>query len=1642
MIRLIQRRLIIPRGDTGAFSIPTTAATSIGDVAIFTIFDCITRTKLFEKNVEIEGNSVTFNFSHNDTVNLKPGKYLWDIKFYKNPVFADGKLVNGEEIDSLYAGFSLPDCEIRETGDDLLISPNAPTATLSPVQLDIISSALIEVHEAVEKTETNVEHYPTIIENVWYLWDADLGEYASTGVHANCIPGGTTGQVYKKHSDADYDAEWGDETDPTVPAWAKAAQKPSYTAAEVGALPDDTFIPSNTSDLNNDSNFAVDANYVHTDNNYTTEEKNKLTGIAAGAEVNVNADWNAVSGDAQILNKPTNVSAFTNDAGYLTQHQDISGKADKTDTVLLTTLSRDRKTNTTVGTGSIAWGVTPEASGTYSTAVGGATTASGTYSTAIGQGTQASAVNAVAEGAYTVASGSNSHTEGMSTIANHRAQHALGEWNEADDSAANYDARGNYVVIVGNGAQDARSNAYTLDWSGNAWHAGKVSAGTVNSPATPTAANDLTTKSYVDTAISTLNTMVLHICTAEEYNAETGIPTVQTPDTNTLYLVPGGSSNNLYIEWAYVNNAWEKFGSADIDLSVYALKSDTILETTLSRGRKDNTTVGVASLAFGNLVTASGIYSQAVGSGATASGMAAHAEGLATTASGSAAHAEGWIADATGDYSHAEGRNTTASGEYSHAEGLNTTASYNHSHAEGNGTVASGLTSHAEGSGAQAQGAYSHAEGRNTIANGDGSHVSGFYNIADSYTSWPEWVASTSYEVGDKVKVTTTENNETTVKGYICKTANNDASFTTSKWTADSLMNYAEIVGNGTAFATRSNARALDWDGNEYLAGDLYVHANNDSSGGTKVAKVTDIPTNISTFTNDVGYLTTHQDISGKVDKSAIDDAGITAVSYTILKDETVTTATDATHTYPYAGSSGGSLSPKYKYRVTVDGNEYILRAYEFFHYNYVGTVLNSAKGFTYLGNPELYIDNITGICTPIYDVPFCLIYESVQLAGIQIYTDSAGEHTIKIERINLTKKDLPYSLIFGDEEAIIKKQTSNATSYYGVSVGENSIESARGAMAMGFCNTVSNEFSSAIGVNNQSSGWGSSARGGFSIASDRCSIADGYYVRATGEAAHAEGYDNEASGKYSHVEGTKCIASGQSSHAEGQNCTASANASHAEGLNTNATNYMAHAEGQTTTASGMCSHAEGNQTIANHKSQHVFGEYNIADVSSAASSARGDYLEIVGNGTAKTARSNAYTLDWSGNGRFNGDVYVGCNADSTGGTKVATVSQIPTVPVTDVQINGSSILSSGVANVPIADSETFGVVKASSARGVGMSNGLLTITPATVDMIKAGTDWYKPLGVRDLHASTFYGLAKAAGADMKNIANTTVGTYPDAQKAAIQHMLGTDTNLADYESDTTADQAYAIGELFMLNGKLHQATAAIAINDTFTVGTNCAVVNAADVFPHDVKVNGSSVVANGVANIPLASSSNFGAVKALGSTTGIQVDSGVLAIIGATSLAIKQGSSGTLAPITPSKQEEAVFYGLAKAAGDTTQSASSNAVGTYTSAAKAAIHSMLGTEDLVEVGFVEEVSGTTPTITGQANYRYICGEVATLSITPPSTGTIDVLFTSGSTATVLTLPNTVKLPSWFDYTNLDVNTTYELLISDGVYGSVMSWAT
>ena len=53
-------------------------------------------------------------------------------------------------------------------------------------------------------------------------------------------------------------------------------------------------------------------------NDYTDAEKSKLSGIEAGAQKNVKPDWSAGSGaDSEILNKPTKLSEFSNDEGFI-----------------------------------------------------------------------------------------------------------------------------------------------------------------------------------------------------------------------------------------------------------------------------------------------------------------------------------------------------------------------------------------------------------------------------------------------------------------------------------------------------------------------------------------------------------------------------------------------------------------------------------------------------------------------------------------------------------------------------------------------------------------------------------------------------------------------------------------------------------------------------------------------------------------------------------------------------------------------------------------------------------------------------------------------------------------------------------------------------------------------------------------------------------------------------------------------------------------------------------------------------------------------------------------------------------------------------------------------------------------------------
>lgn len=164
--------------------------------------------------------------------------------------------------------------------------------------------------------------------------------------------------VSELNNDAGYLTSY-TETDPTVPSWAKASSKPSYTASEVGAvpttrkvngkalssditlsasdvsaLPSSTSIPSKTSDLTNDSGFIT--GYTETDPtvpswakqsskpSYTAAEvgavptTRKVNGKALSADITLSAsDVSALPSSTAI---PSKTSDLTNDSGFLTSY--------------------------------------------------------------------------------------------------------------------------------------------------------------------------------------------------------------------------------------------------------------------------------------------------------------------------------------------------------------------------------------------------------------------------------------------------------------------------------------------------------------------------------------------------------------------------------------------------------------------------------------------------------------------------------------------------------------------------------------------------------------------------------------------------------------------------------------------------------------------------------------------------------------------------------------------------------------------------------------------------------------------------------------------------------------------------------------------------------------------------------------------------------------------------------------------------------------------------------------------------------------------------------------------------------------------------------------------------------------------------
>ena len=1043
--------------------------------------------------------------------------------------------------------------------------------------------------------------------------------------------------------------------------------------------------------------------------------------------------------------------------------------------------------------------------------------------------------------------------------------------------------------------------------------------------------------------------MHIHICTSQEYNSETGVPTIVTPDTETFYLVPGGDGNNLFIEWAYVNGAWERFGSADVDLSNYVQKTDYATrdnagvvkinaaggiginknshalgifpssETDIKNGTEFNrpivpyyqhastfyglakaagdTTQSQSSNAVGTYtdeakaaiqqmldvpskseIPDTSIYATKTevpvenGTGAgsvktkdfvandttytqTASGIASFAEGRNTVASGNRSHAEGNNTIASGSDSHAEGAFVEANGHQSHAEGMYTQSNGITAHAEGEHTRANGESSHAEGYSTKADGKASHAEGYNTIAFGAYTHVGGTYNVPESVNDYEPWQSGKSYKVGDLVRASV---GGSALAVYVCTVDNEDTTFVSSHWTAATTLRYAEMIGNGS-YSNRSNAYALTWTGDGHYAGDVYVHSNADSTGGTKLATI-----------EDVGV----QDV--QVNGTSVVSGGVANVPVGNDTNPGVfKTGTYGVGVYNY-DLSRLCVKCAQSNQVKAGADNYMpivpSKQHESVFYGLAKAAGSDEKNSTLpVGQ---YTNSAKTAIQTMLDVPS----KSDIPENVSELNNDAGYLT---EHQDLSDYALNENVVMVPGTGVGSARTRDFE-YNGQVISNEA--SGRGAFVEGNYNIASGNFTHAEGAQNVASGGGSHVEGQQCVSAGTRSHAEGMQTFSGGVAAHTEGGATMTIAQTAHAEGLNTFAAGNASHAEGLGSTyaitisgENANYAYAEDVVVSVGDYIKYDnhvykilsvddENKTfnTTltdsldnvrvnvfirnTAGVGSHTEGESTKAYSNYQHAQGKYNIADNQNV-------YADIVGNGEDDSNRSNAFALTWTGDGRYAGDVYVHANADSTGGTKLATIEDIPDAPVQDVQVNGTSVVSNGVANVPIGN-------------GLYSNNGALDVNPANSTQIKQSIITNRPIAPYSQHLSTFYGLAKAAGADEKN-STLPVGTYTDNAKASIKSMLG-----------------------------------------------------------------------------------------------------------------IVDGSTGTV-----------------------------------------------------------DITGATPTINAVENTRYVCGEVTSLSFTPPSSGISIVRFTSGSTVTVLTIPSTVKFPEWFDPTTLETNTIYEICVTDGTFGAVMSWA-
>lgn len=333
----------------------------------------------------------------------------------------------------------------------------------------------------------------------------------------------------------------------------------------------------------------------------------------------------------------------------------------------------------------------------------------------------------------------------------------------------------------------------------------------------------------------------------------------------------------------------------------------------------------------------------------------------------------------------------------------------------------------------------------------------------------------------------------------------------------------------------------------------------------------------------------------------------------------------------------------------------------------------------------------------------------------------------------------------------------------------------------------------------------------------------------------------NKASGMYSFASNISCWATEAASHAEGYYTTASGVSSFAQNYITTASGEDSHAEGTITKANGESSHAEGYGTIASSKYQHVQGKGNIEDTEEK-------YAHIVGNGrvsfntdlstrvsteTSDSKRSNAHTLDWNGNARFAGDVYV----RGTGTNDLVDAKKLATEEYVD----------SHSANLEVATSSTLGGVRPVTktndmTRSVGIdSYGKLYTTaenaPTSEQVNNAVNAWIDENGLEITRGSYFAEFTMEEAVEEYVIPfetnkynRYTITVYqPSENRASPSVTIDRDGYSANYLNDTgTSQETYFFIEMVESGNQPNNGTKTMVANvrRSNNIASNTLVMN------------------------------------------------------------------------------------------------------------------------------------------------------------------------------------------------------------------------